>query len=101
MTTDDIVAEFAELYKENFNDFEFDDVELVEEGDWAQDSKYQHRDSVVKYKDTFIQISESRSGSYHTDWYYGDSTIGAVERKEKVVASWESFGKSIEVPSLY
>ncbi|NVZ18545.1 hypothetical protein HX794_02695 [Pseudomonas costantinii] len=48
------------------------DFELIEEGEWTQDHKYQHCDFIVKHTETgkFYEFSISRSGSYHTDWYY-------------------------------
>lgn len=48
------------------------DFELVEEGEWAQDHKTQGCDFVVKHTASgkFYSFWISRSGSYHTDWYY-------------------------------
>ena len=69
-----------------------DDWELVEEGEWTQDHKYQHKDSVVKHKPTgkFYHYEISRSGSPFTDWYYsyedGDyPDLVEVEKKERVI----------------
>ena len=48
------------------------DWEIVEEGKWVQDYKYQHKESVVKHVPTgkYYQYEISRSGSPFTDWYY-------------------------------
>lgn len=42
----------------------------VEEGDWVQDYKYQHRETIFKFQDKFYSLNESRSGSPFTDWNY-------------------------------
>lgn len=44
--------------------------QIVDEGDWNQDYKYQHRYIVFKHKDKLYQLLVSRSGSPFTDWYY-------------------------------
>lgn len=61
------------------------DSEVIDEGDWIDDGKYSFISSVVRYKDKFYQIDQSRSGSYHTDYYYNDPEIFEVSRSEKVV----------------
>lgn len=43
---------------------------IVDAGDWIDDGKYQYRNFDVKISDKFYSFSESRSGSYYTDWYY-------------------------------
>lgn len=72
--------------------------EVVEEGDWTQDHKYQY--CTIIFKDTttdkHYEMGISRSGSYHTDWYYSweDSGEEAVEVKKVTktitVESWEA-----------
>ena len=66
--------ELRQLVREDHPDFE-----QVEEGEWAQDHKYQHCDFIVKHIPTgkFYEFSISRSGSYHTDWYYSYEDDGA------------------------
>jgi hypothetical protein len=49
-----------------------DGLEVIREGDWTQDHKYQHREDIVRYKGILLGVSQGRSGSYHTDWYYDD-----------------------------
>lgn len=96
---------YAKLYAENGNsadfDFEFGEYEIIDEGDWEDEGKYQYCTMIVKFMGTYIAINKSRSGSYFTDWYYGDSYLSIVERKEevKVVVSWERVSESIEVAS--
>ena len=66
--------------------------EVVEEGEWTQDHKYQHKESVVKHVPTgkCYHYEISRSGSPFTDWYYshedGDfPDLVEVEKKERVI----------------
>ena len=68
------------------------DWDVVEEGKWTQDYKYQHKESVVKHVPTgkYYQYEISRSGSPFTDWYYsyedGDfPDLTEVEKKERVI----------------
>ena len=68
------------------------DWEVVEEGEWTQDHKYQHKESVVKHVPTgkCYHYEISRSGSPFTDWYYshedGDfPDLTEVEKKERVI----------------
>ena len=68
------------------------DWEVVEEGEWTQDHKYQHKESVVKHVPTgkYYSYGISRSGSPFTDWYYsyedGDfPDLTEVEKKERVI----------------
>lgn len=68
--------------------------EVVEEGDWAQDHKYQLKDWIFKYEGKFYQLTESRSGSPFTDWYYDRDDWGSyievdqVEPKEVITTQW-------------
>lgn len=74
-------------------------LEVLEEGEWEQDHKYQHRSSVVLFEGQTFDISESRSGSYHTDWYYDSSYITPVEAHKEVrtVVIWKGCGPRVEV----
>jgi hypothetical protein len=69
----DFLKEFAEEWK-----IDRDMPDCVEEGEWEQDYKYQYNTSVYKYKDRFVRVNQSRSGSYHSDWYYNDPTFDEV-----------------------
>lgn len=69
-----------------------DDWEVVEEGEWVQDYKYQNKESVVKHIPTgkFYCYGISRSGSPFTDWYYSYEDgnypeLVEVEKKERVI----------------
>lgn len=71
---------------------ESDDLTVIEEGDWTQEYKYQYSKTIVYHAPTsaYWAIEQSRSGSYHTDWYYDEPTAHEVVRVEKrtVVHSW-------------
>lgn len=71
--------------------------EVVEDGEWIQDYKYQHKNTVVKHVPTgkFYSYDISRSGSPFTDWEYSYSygdypDLYQVELKERtvVVKEW-------------
>lgn len=67
--------------------------ELVDEGEWTQEHKYQSAEQIVKHTLTgrHFCLSRSRCGSYHTDWYYSRTLITEVVKVEKtiVVTVWE------------
>ena len=67
--------------------------EYAEEDDFTQDHKYQHAQHVIRHiaSGRCFSVSVSRSGSYHSDWYYTyDSEPVEVKQVEKVtvVKSW-------------
>ena len=64
---------------------------LVEDDEWTQDHKYQSRSQIWYYpaRGVHFMVSESRSGSYHTDWYYNPPEVDIVTRHEKVVTRTE------------
>ena len=49
-----------------------DEFDVIEEGDFIQDYKYQHATSIYLHKESgkYYAFDMSRSGSYHSDWYY-------------------------------
>ena len=59
----------------------------IEEGVWEQDCKTQLRSVILQHEasNLFFCICESRSGSYHTDWYYDGPSC--YEVTPKVVTS--------------
>lgn len=69
-----------------------DTWEVVEEGDWVQDYKYQLKESIVKHIPTgkFYKYKVSRSGSPFTEWYYSYSdgvypTLREVTQVEQTI----------------
>lgn len=79
-----VEKELAKKLIQLFDD-EDDSLEIVEEGDWTQDHKYQHMETVAKYEGKFYSFNQSRSGSYHTDWYYNDTEVYEVEPVTKTI----------------
>ena len=64
--------------------------EYAEEGGWTQDHKYQYCDHVIRHIESgrCFQVSASRSGSYHTDWYYTyDNDPIEVKEVEKIITT--------------
>jgi hypothetical protein len=89
-----------ELDKDLFRDLvyeELEDFEVVEAGKWIDYGKYQHNDVIVKQCSTgkFFSYRISRSGSYHSDFYYNYEyegvTLTEVEpiTKTITVTKWE------------
>jgi len=70
--------------------------EIVEEGEWIQDYKYQCREIVFKFEDKHYSLVESRSGSYHSDWYYSSEDwadeveVTEVEPVEVIEVEWRA-----------
>lgn len=100
------LEELAKLYKEAHNcieDIDHDLLEIVEDGDWISEGKYEYHDTVVKFRDQYFTIQESRSGSYFTDYHYNDTDIYPCEQKEetKVVVSYPAIGKPVTVDARY
>lgn len=94
---EDLLAEFADLYSVHHDVEQIEGIEIIKEGDWNQEHKSQFRTTIAKYKDVLFAVSESRSGSYHTDWYYDDTCITAVEPFEKVVIEYRRVGKEATI----
>lgn len=73
-----------ELYKDGFKE-----VEIIEPDEWIDVGKYSYKDTIVKYQDTYYMISERRSGSYFTDYYYEEPEIVQVSpREENIVKTF-------------
>jgi hypothetical protein len=94
-------AECLNEYGEGCYDIEnidFDDehgLKVVVSGEWVQDGKYQYHEEIVQDNEgNYFCINNNRSGSYHTDWYYGEPSVCQVKRVEKVVTktlvNWEA-----------
>ena len=86
-----------ELLKKEYeeNDQEADDLpsfEVVEEGDWVVEHKYEICDIYVKHKHTedYFCITLCRSGSYFSDYNYDDAEFSKVKPlyETKVVRTW-------------
>lgn len=54
----------------------------VESGEWEDDGKYQHRADVYVDDQTppnHFMIINGRTGSYYTEWSYGEPTVVEVK----------------------
>lgn len=75
-----------------------ENLELVEEGDWISEGKYECADFTFKDKrdGKFYQFYCSRSGSHFSDWYYDHEDWGdtheatEVEKVEVVTTTWQA-----------
>ena len=91
------MSEILGLLKKEYeeNDREADDLpsfEVVEEGDWVVEHKYEICDIYVKHKHTedYFCITLCRSGSYFSDYYYDDAEFSKVKPlyETKVIRTW-------------
>lgn len=62
------------------------DWEVIEEGEW-EGEKYMVKTNLVRHKDTgaFYHLSQSRSGSYFTDWEYDFPDLDVTEVRPIIV----------------
>lgn len=70
----------------NADDY-FDGWEVADDDDWTQDHKYQHIAKVIKHTESgrCFCVNASRSGSYHTNWYYSYDDLTEVKAVEEVI----------------
>lgn len=55
-------------------------MEEVEDNDWIDDGKYSYSSSVYKCdQGNHFEISQSRSGSYYSDYYYSEPEVHQVK----------------------
>lgn len=72
-----------------------DGFEIIEEGDWISEGKYECREIIFKFEEKFYSLNESRSGSHYTDWYYCSEDwddyedCAEVKPVEKTIIKWE------------
>jgi hypothetical protein len=66
----------SEDIKELLDEEDVEGFELVEMGDWVSEGKYECSTSIFKFQDKFYLITDSRTGSHYTDWYYESSDWG-------------------------
>lgn len=76
---------------------ELDGYELINEGDWEVDHKWQHITQIVKHLESgkYYSFTLSRSGSPYSDYYYSYEDDGSelleVKKVTKTVVTetWE------------
>ena len=44
--------------------------EIIEEGSWVSEGKYEVQTIIFKVDGKFYELTQSRTGSHFTDWYY-------------------------------
>jgi hypothetical protein len=80
--------------KQILDQYDSDELEykMIEEGDWINEHKHQFKTDIIEYNNKYYEIMQNRSGSYWSDYEYGDSEIREVKPVKKVieVTSWES-----------
>ncbi|WCZ66207.1 hypothetical protein [Yersinia phage MHG19] len=72
--------------------------EEVVDDDWVVNHKYEYRNNVyyIPEHDVHLMICESRSGSYFSDYDYGDNEYYLVYPKEVIVKKIEYFVIEVE-----
>lgn len=69
-----------------------EDFNLVEEGDWTQEHKFQHAEHILVHvaSGRHFCLNQGRSGSYHSDWYYDSTDLCEVKQVTEtvVVTKW-------------
>ena len=93
MTNQEIINEIKEDHDDSGEwdcSYSYDDsdyLEEVEAEEWTQHCKNQYRQVIYwsPRHNVHIAVNESRSGSYHTDWYYGIAEVDIVEKVTRVV----------------
>lgn len=77
----------SDVIRELLSEEEYEGFELVEQGDWISEGKYESQECVFKFEDKFYAITDSRSGRHYTDWYYDSD-------------DWDEFVECTEVKSV-
>jgi len=65
------------------------EIEYVEELDWDDEGKYQLGGVVFKVESNHYMLNITRSGSYHTDYYFEYHTeCPEVTKKTRTIEYW-------------
>lgn len=70
------------------------DLTLVHEGKWVDDGKYSFCHRVFQFKDKTYRVTDRRTGSYYSDYYYesddwdDEVECEEVEKFEVVTHEW-------------
>lgn len=81
------IAEVIQLF-----DDEDERLDTVESGEWTSDGKYEARTDIVKdiQIGKYYAIHQSRSGSYWSDYEYGDTYANEVEPVQVTVIQYQA-----------
>lgn len=86
----------AEVYKKREWFVGDDDIKgliRVEKGEWIDEGKYSYCSDIYSTEDgNHFKIDNSRSGSYHTDYYYNEPNVYQVKPVVKTITKivWEN-----------
>ena len=47
-----------------------DGLKLIDEGKWQSEGKYEAITYIFQFEDSFYWVHDSRTGSYHSEYYY-------------------------------
>ena len=90
MTLEELKYIVSEAYNKNERYVDIDclpwQLKEVELGEWIDDGKYSHCSDI--YQDdvgNHFEINNSRSGSYHTDYYYNEPDVYQVIPKVETI----------------
>jgi hypothetical protein len=72
------------------------DLILIEQSGWEQDGKYQSQDTIFQHDGKYYTISQTRSGSYFSEYHYEDMDIDSdgnidceeVFKTEVIISEW-------------
>ena len=95
--TKELLDKLSEIISENDMDDdkegEYNDDGIkyitVEEGDWVDEGKYSYCEWTFFFPElnVYVSCSQSRSGSYYSDYYYDDPDFDFVEPRTKTVVT--------------
>lgn len=68
------------------------DPEYVEEGNWINTGKYQHKKDIIFFEDNHYSVTRTRMGSYWDDYEYLPCKLKEVTPIKKIieVTEWVS-----------
>lgn len=84
-------AQVNELFSEGGGEFDGVGYEVIEEGEFSQDYKYQTAAVIFTDGERNYRSYITRSGSPFSDWHYEDhgmADIDVVEKREVTVSRW-------------
>ena len=90
-TLADVVLYFNQCFEDEESDYDrHPEITLAESGDWVDDGKYSFRSDIYYHKNTnsYWDVTQSRSGSYFSDYYYDKPNLYRVEPKEVKTIQW-------------
>ncbi|MGL5015031.1 MAG: hypothetical protein ACRC6V_12185 [Bacteroidales bacterium] len=96
------IMELLNSYRDSDGDIgDYDlseEFDVVDESDWTQEHKYQFGGFIALHKPTktYWDVRRSRSGSYHSDWYYDAADVCQVEPHDEVITKTVRVWKEVK-----